>query len=253
MQKGTFSFANFYLRRARRLFPALFVTLAGSLAVGGLILVPYHLANFAQSLVFSIVPAANILFWKDTGYFSSAAIVKPLLNMWSLAVEEQFYLIWPSLLIALFTLRRSWLSLTILLAVGIGSLAYAEVKLAAHPSEVFFLTQYRAFEFIAGVLCVWLVNHRPKSAFACEISLAVGLAMIAYAVFTYSRNMAFPGLNVIPPVIGAMLVIYAGSPHYLGRLLSNRVAVGVGLISYSLYLVHWPLLVQQKGTSVSRF
>lgn len=243
MQKGTFSFTNFYLRRARRLFPALFVTLAGSLAIGGMILLPYHLADFAKSLVFSIIPASNVYFWKTSGYFSWDAILKPLLHTWSLSVEEQFYLVWPSLLIFLFALRRSWVSLTILLAVGGGSLAYAEFRLGSAPTAVFFLTQYRAFEFVAGVLCVWLVNHRPKNELAQELSLAVGLAMIIYAVIFYSRNTVFPGLNAIPPVFGSMLVIYAGLPRYLGSLLSNRVAVGIGLISYSLYLVHWPLLV----------
>ena len=242
-QRGKFSFANFYLRRARRLFPALFVTLAVSLAVGGLILVPYHLADFAESLVFSIFPASNIYFWKTSGYFSNEAILKPLLHIWSLSVEEQFYLVWPSLLLFLFTLRRSWMSLMILLVAGGGSLAYAELNLASDPDGVFYLTQYRIFEFIAGALCVWLVNHRPKNEHAQEISLAIGLAMIIYAVFFYTRNTVFPGLNAIPPVLGAMLVIYAGRPRYLGGLLANRVAVGIGLISYSLYLVHWPLLV----------
>lgn len=243
VQKDTFSFANFYMRRARRLFPALFFTAAVSLAIGAALMIPYHLVDFAKSLVFSIIPASNIYFWKTAGYFSSEAILKPLLHMWSLSVEEQFYLVWPSVLIFLFALRRSWLSLTVLLVTGAGSLAYAEFKLTSDPNGVFFLTQYRVVEFIAGVLCVWLVNHRPKNEIAREISLALGLAMIVYAVTCYSNSTPFPGLNALPPVMGAMLVIYAGAPRYLGRLLANRVAVSVGLISYSLYLVHWPLLV----------
>lgn len=243
MQKGTFSFAKFYLRRARRLFPALFLTLAVSFAIGVVILAPYHQAEFAQSLVFSIIPVSNIYFWQHAGYFSSDAIVKPLLHTWSLSVEEQFYLVWPGLLILLFAMRKSWLSLVILLLAGGGSLAYAEIKLASDHNGVFFLTQYRIFEFIAGILCVWLVNHRPKNKFIQELSLASGLTLIFFAVFFYSSGTTFPGINAMPPVFGAMLVIYAGAPHLLGRLLINRVVVSIGLISYSLYLVHWPLLV----------
>ncbi|MEJ8574834.1 acyltransferase family protein [Microbaculum marinum] len=254
VQAGTFSFAQFYARRARRLFPALYFTVLVSFGFAAWLFSPADLERFARSVVFTILSLSNVLFWRESGYFDASADVKPLLHTWSLSVEEQFYLVWPVTLVVLtwagrrLSARRSgfehaWIVPAFLIAAGLLSLVLTEICLEYSPPATFYLPMFRVSEFAIGGLMVWLVARRSPEPALLEPLVLVGLALIAWPVFAYSEETVFPGLAALPPCIGTAILIYAGTAPRLGRLLSNRVAVGIGLISYSLYLVHWPMIV----------
>lgn len=242
---GSFSFARFYARRVKRLFPALYVTLLLTLICGYLLFTPGHYKGLGTSLLCSVLSAANILFWKEAGYFDTAAEFKPLLHTWSLAVEEQFYLVWPALLLALSKLGRKWLLLFLLLSSAV-SVYWAERWLKTDPSGAFFLTPFRLAEFACGAALVWLPRFQPRNSLLLEPLLGLGFFCIGWGVFAFSKQTAFPGLHALIPCFGAALAICSGQARFLGRLLRNPLAVGIGLISYSLYLIHWPLLIFYK-------
>lgn len=259
LRKGTFSFSNFYVRRARRLFPALFATLTVCFVAGLLLFMPQHMMQFGKSLVFAILSVSNFLFAQESGYFDTSADFKPLLHTWSLSVEEQFYLVWPSLLVVLFWFKREWAVIGAIVAGGVISLWAAEYLLssavvdvpflggiAARSEYVFYLAPFRVTEFAIGALMVWLVRYRPRNALFLEPLLVAGLILVVYPALAYSEGTVFPGLSALLPCLGTAMVIYGGTARYSGRLLNNRVAVGIGLISYSLYLVHWPIIVFYK-------
>lgn len=250
VEAGTFTFRSFYIRRARRLFPALFFTLVLSLVGAGLLFSPAHLRNFSASLISAIVSLSNVQFWRESGYFNLDAVVKPLLHTWSLGIEEQFYLVWPALLWAL--LRRSAAAAIAAIALaGIVSFALNLVALrwyAASPATIFYLLPFRIFEFAIGAGVVWA---RPvRSAGLTEGLALLGLALILWPVLTYTEKTEFPSYNALAPCIGTALVIYAGGASAAGWLLRNPLAVGIGLISYSLYLIHWPLIVFWRYTTM---
>ncbi len=239
---GTFSFSNFYVRRARRLFPALFATIVATLGAAYLLFSPQHLERFGGSILHALFAAANFYFWGESGYFDADAAVKPLLHTWSLGVEEQFYLLWPALLVLL--LRRSSRSaLVFIAAAGTLSLLLAERWLGSDEAAAFFLLPPRVMELALGAAMVWITDREPRNKLLLEPLVWAGLALIALSVLSYSETTPFPGLTSLVPCVGTALLIYGGRARYSGRILSNRPAVGIGLISYSLYLVHWPLLV----------
>ncbi|WP_417911610.1 acyltransferase family protein [Candidatus Electronema sp. TJ] len=241
---GAFSFARFYARRVKRLFPALYATLLLSLLASHLLFTPEHHVQFGRSLLASLLSVSNILFWQEAGYFDTAAEFKPLLHTWSLAVEEQFYFIWPALLLLLAHLGKKWL-LALLLLGSAASLYCAERWLRSDPSGAFFLTPFRLAEFACGAALVWL--PAPRKAWLAELALAAGLFGISWGIFRFSKQTSFPGLHSLVPSLGTALIIWSGSQApLLGWLLRNRVTAGIGLISYSLYLIHWPLLIFYK-------
>jgi len=253
-----FSYVVFYVRRARRLFPALFVVLVATFAAALFILTPSDFEQFSESLVCTTVFVSNICFWWESGYFDTEAIYKPLLHTWSLSVEEQFYLVWPTVLTALLWIadRRAkagelapgkhgadhWIVPGFLLVAGALSIMAAEIWLPNDAAAVFFLAPFRIAEFAIGAALVWLERWTPKSQWQLDGLLALGLALILVAVFGYTEETPFPGLTAMVPCLGAGLVIYAGGARRLGIVLRNRIMVGIGLISYSLYLVHWPII-----------
>ena len=240
---GTFSFSGFYARRARRLFPALFLTLVVSFAAAGMLLSPAHLEQFGGSLLHVILSVSNVYFWTESGYFDTAARLKPLLHTWSLSVEEQFYLVWPLTLVLLLKRSPRWLPPALIAAAGALSLFFGSRWLLADPSGAFYFAPFRVVEFAFGAILVWLVAHKPKHPVVQEALVVGGLGLIAYGVVTFTPETSYPTLAALAPCLGAALVIQAGSARYSGRLLRNPVAVGIGLISYSLYLIHWPIIV----------
>ncbi|WP_436640087.1 acyltransferase family protein [Microbaculum sp. FT89] len=253
-EAGRFSYATFYVRRARRLFPALFVVLAASFVAAFFILSPRFFEEFADSLVCTTFFVSNICFWWQSGYFDADAIYKPLLHMWSLSVEEQFYLVWPTVLVALLALRprversrfpalTEWGVPLFLLVAGAISVYRADRTLDNDAAAVFYLAHFRIGEFAVGAALVWIEKYRPRRALVLDALMLAGLTMILAAVFLYTEATPFPGTSAMLPCIGAGLVIFAGGGARLARLLDNRVAIGIGLISYSLYLVHWPIVV----------
>jgi peptidoglycan/LPS O-acetylase OafA/YrhL len=242
VRAATFTFKKFYVRRARRLFPALFFTLATSLVAACLLLSPGHLENFATTLAAAILSVSNILFWQESGYFDLTATVKPLLHTWSLGIEEQFYLLWPWLLVLL--LRR--FPPLVLPTIAIGAVVSFGLNLAFASkthATIFYLLPFRAFEFAIGALMVWIEQQKPKSAVVLETLAVAGVALIFWPMLAYTPETAFPTYNALAPCVGTALLIFSGDARYTGLLLRNRIAVGIGLISYSLYLIHWPLIV----------
>lgn len=241
---GKFSLSRFYERRIRRLFPALFVVLLASSAAAVLILLPAPFAAFSRSLVATVMFGSNILFWRETSYFGNSASETPLLHIWSLAVEEQFYLLFPLfLMLAIRYCQSAWKVL--IWALLLVSLVLSAWMVKVAPAATFYLLPPRAWELLIGaVLAIGIVPRIRNQALA-EGAAALGLLLIAWGVFNFSHDTVFPGPNALFPCLGAALILHAGVRHEtaVGMLLGSRVFVGIGLISYSLYLWHWPVLV----------
>lgn len=245
-QQNNFSFSSFYIRRVRRLFPALFFTLTFVSVASYLILPPHELERFGQSLLYATLSISNFFFWGETGYFDTASELKPLLHTWSLAIEEQFYLIWPAILILLFRFKKQSFLIIFLIFSIIASLYLNTRFLPSQPETVFFLLPFRVFEFSIGALCVWLIDVRPQNKHINGSLSLLGIILILWPATNYSNEMLFPGYAALLPAMGAALIIYAGKTGFSETFLSNHFMVKIGLISYSVYLVHWPLFVFYK-------
>ncbi len=243
--RGAFSFSHFYVRRARRLLPALFFIYVLCFICAYILLIPEHFERFGKELLSSVLSVSNIYFWSEADYFDIESIFKPLLHTWSLSVEEQFYLLWPVTFIYLLKKRKAGLAPLAIIIAGMASLALNQVFIEKHAA-IFYLIPFRVFEFCIGALMVWLVAAPPRKKILLEPLMLLGLALIMYAATTYSKGMAFPGFSALVPCLGTALVIYSGTARYSGRLLNNRLMVFIGLISYSLYLTHWPMIVFYK-------
>ncbi|MEP7383511.1 MAG: acyltransferase family protein, partial [Gemmatimonadota bacterium] len=243
MQAGRFSFARFYERRARRLLPALFFTLAASMAASAILLPPYQLRAMAKSLAAAVFSASNFVFWSQSGYFDTDAALKPLLHTWSLSVEEQFYLLWPTLMLLLWKRGGARLLITVLALAVIVSTGAAEFVLSRDRDAAFYLAPFRVAELAIGALCVWWIERIPSGWWKGDLTAFVGLAAIGYAIISFTDHTRFPGINALLPCLGTAAVICAPDARLARSVLSVPIARGIGLISYSLYLAHWPILV----------
>jgi peptidoglycan/LPS O-acetylase OafA/YrhL len=243
IQHDEFSFRRFYIRRIRRLFPAQLVTVAISLLASIVILTPKHLEEFAASAIFSLGSLANIYFWQQSGYFDDQSIFKPLLHFWSLGVEEQFYLVWPAFIVAAHWFRARLPGLLLLIAVA--SVLASQTWVTIDPVSAFYLAPFRMFEFAIGAACLWLPSRVRSPAWTRESAMTAGLLLIGYCSLFYTKDTAFPGVAAVVPCVGAGLVI-VGTQSKAGCILTNRAALWLGLISYSLYLVHWPIIIFYK-------
>jgi peptidoglycan/LPS O-acetylase OafA/YrhL len=242
--QGKFSIITFYERRIRRIFPALSVVLIVSAILAKYLLLPHHLVEFGKSLAAAMLFASNIFFQNIGQYFDGPSELRPLLHTWSLSVEEQFYIFFPVYLFIaskLFRPRRV-VHLSAVLALVFAALSAWTVR--HHPKAAFYLAPTRAHELLIGGLLSMKLLPDVKSAKWRDLLSVLGLAMIVASVFGYSEETPFPGWQALLPCVGAALIIYAGTtgPSLVGRLLSVRPMRGLGLISYSLYLWHWPLL-----------
>ncbi|MDL2410143.1 acyltransferase family protein [Rhizobium calliandrae] len=247
--RDDFSILRFYERRIRRIFPALFAVLAASSVAAWLLLMPVELEYFARSLKAAALFTSNIQFKKESGYFDIGAQLKPLLHTWSLAVEEQFYILFPLLMIAVsrFARRHTVHILSGLLIVSFAASAWTVFR---NPTAAFYLLQFRAWELILGAMLAFNVIPRPARPLVREALAALGVGLIAIAVFGFTDHTQFPGPAALLPCLGAALVIHAGAEYGLaGRALRAKPLVFVGLISYSLYLWHWPIIVFSREIS----
>lgn len=244
IENSRFSIASFYERRIRRIFPALALTLLVSWPLATWLFMPPEFASFSGSVVSTLAFVSNIYFWSQSGYFAAPAETKPLLHLWSLAVEEQFYLVFPLVFLLLVRYIPARLKIAVI-ALLLFSLALSIVGVAMRPGAAFFWAPTRAWELIVGVILALPVVPRIRHSIANEFAIAVGLALILWAVFTFSPATPFPGANALFPCVGAALIIHS-RPCIRGGggwLLGTKPMVLVGLISYPLYLFHWPLLV----------
>lgn len=255
-EAGTFTLAGFWERRARRILPPLFVVMIACLPAAWVWLLPHDARDFARSAAAVAVFASNILFWRESGYFSAAAELKPLLHTWSLAVEEQYYLLFPLAVLLGWRLGRRGLLVAFALAATL-SFALALWLVPARPVAAFFLLPTRGWELLVGAMLALAARPggaAPGVAVArplAELGAATGLALIAYAVFAFGPSTPFPGPPALVPTLGAALAIAFATPATLaGRLLGARPLVQVGLLSYSAYLWHQPLLAFARHASL---
>ncbi len=245
-----FSILNFYERRARRILPALFIVMMVSLIFSWFLLTPDEMEDFSKSFIAVPLFSSNFLFWQESGYFSLANELKPLLHTWSLAVEEQFYLLYPIFISVVWRLGKRWL-FVVLVIVLLSSLGIAEWSLTYDPEAAFYLLPARGWELIVGglaaVYTIFKKSITPHTVFQNwlnEFFGICGIFLIGYAVFTFDSTVSFPGFNALFPTVGAVLIILFSSPRTrVGKLLGSRVFVGLGLLSYSTYLWHQPLFV----------
>lgn len=239
--EGSFTFAGFYERRIRRIIPALLVMLLVTVALFQVFALPDQAVGAAESGLAALFSVSNFYFWREMGYFAPAAEFLPLLHTWSLAVEEQFYLLFPPVLLVLTRLRwdvRRSLLVGTLLAFG-ASLWLSHSK----PSVAYFLLPARAWELGLGALLAAGVVPPLRSALLREFAPISGLAAIVFSLFWIRSDMPFPGWVALAPCFGTALIIHSGGRSWLANnLLSARPVVFVGLLSYSLYLWHWPIL-----------
>lgn len=258
---GFFRFQEFYFRRLRRLLPAYLLMLVMTITAAALLFSPSHLERFGVALSSSVISVSNFYFWFEADYFDVSAQFKPLLHTWTLGVEEQFYLIWPISLVLLLKLGSEKLLLGAVLLVSCISLylndvfgdgevelisrlfpRYGATLISNGESTIFFLLPFRIFEFMIGGGLVWMVKVKSPRAIY-EFLFLTGIGMLAYSIVFFDEALLFPSYYALLPCLGTAFLIYSGGNVFASSILENRVSVNVGLISYSLYLFHWPVIV----------
>ena len=242
---GNFSILRFLSGRFFRLYPSLVTVLLFTLIAGFLLLSPEHLKTLGESTIGAFFSVSNLVFLKNTGYFAPASETNPLLHTWALGVEQQFYLVWPFIIFLSFKFRK-WTVPAMIFLLGAVSLWLSQINAIHSPSQAYFLPQYRVFEFAAGAMIFWADRFKPTANIILEALLLVGLSILMYCTMTYNDATPFPGFKALLPCVAAAVCIYAGNARCLGYLLRNKLVAGIGLISYSLYLVHWPVIVFYK-------
>jgi peptidoglycan/LPS O-acetylase OafA/YrhL len=239
---GQFSLLEFYARRIRRIFPALIVVLLAIWALGWLKLLPDEYTGLAKHIAAGAVYASNLVLYKESGYFDTAAALKPLLHLWSLGVEEQFYIFWPLFLVVTWRWRPR---LPVLLMITAVSFLLNVARIDTHPTSTFYLPMTRLWELSLGGALAYaqLPSQRRLKPRRRALLAGIGFALLAASIFLLDNHRLFPGWWALAPTVGTLLLIAAGQNTWLSRrLLANRAMVLIGLVSYPFYLWHWPLL-----------
>ena len=244
LTRNCFSFSEFFIRRACRLLPVSFFVTAVTSIVGYIMLPASMLGNLGKSAAFSLLSASNFFFWRDVGYFALGEEYKPLLHTWSLGVEEQFYLIYPLFLLTLTMICGRSRHKIILVGLGImiSTVLAQYVVTQGHANAAFYLMPFRAGEFGLGVLAALVPPLRNPPRAVEEGFFALGALLVILSVVLYTDAMPFPGWSALLPCVGAALMIISGESTLLAKPFRSTPVVSIGIISYSLYLVHWPVL-----------
>lgn len=246
--RSEFSFIDFYFRRIRRIAPAMLVVLAVTLVVSQVLLLPDDAKGAAKSAVWSLGSLANVYFWlyQDAGYFAGSSNTLPLLHLWSLGVEEQFYLIWPVIALAMYRLRVA-VQMWAMFAIIIASTVFAQLSFVGSPSFAYFMLPSRCGELMIGALLALAVVSGKTQTISPRLALPLaltGVTLVVWSAIFISEHAVFPGLLALPPTIGAALIILAGGVggNSVSRVLSAQPLRWLGMLSYPAYLWHWPLL-----------
>jgi peptidoglycan/LPS O-acetylase OafA/YrhL len=243
LEAGRFSYRDFYSRRIKRIFPALITVLVATLIAGWYLLLPDEFQHLGKHLTAGAGFVSNLALWNEAGYFDASADSKPLLHLWSLGIEEQFYLLWPLALGLVWRRRRGLLAVTVLVAAVSFAINVSTVR--SDPVAAFYSPLSRFWELMAGGILAYVAAHRPQVlARGANWRSTAGLLLVAAALLLLTKESAFPGWWALLPVLGTFLLISGGPDAWLNRkVLAARPMVWVGLISYPLYLWHWPILV----------
>lgn len=247
MQQDRFSLINFYERRARRILPALFVVIIFVLLTAPFFLAPNEYSFLPIEVLGVLVFCSNIISWMKSGYFSADSEERPLLHMWSLGVEEQFYIVLPILLLISLYLFKKKYGIAILI-ITLVSLFTSIYFTKTSPSASFFLLHTRFWELAVGSLCAIYFTNIALNKVYKEILSFIGLIFILISIFTFNKHLVFPGYHALLPVLGTALILISAQNTTVGKFLSHKLMVFFGLISYSLYLWHWPLIVFSRDT-----
>lgn len=246
LERGTFSYAQFYSRRIRRIFPALLIVLTVCFVFSWFVLLADEFAQLSKHIAGGAGFLSNLLLWSESGYFDNSAQTKPLLHLWSLGIEEQFYVIWPLLLA--FAWKKKWSLLTVTIAVGCASFALNVGQVLTNDVAAFYSPLTRFWELLLGGALAYATLNHPRfftsqRALQANILSIAGALMIIAGLLWITRQGRFPGWWAVLPTVGTALIISASGKAWLNRtVLANPLLVGIGLISYPLYLWHWPLL-----------
>ena len=244
MDEGSFSLIDFYERRARRILPALFFVMLICVPFAWLWFIPSDLKDFGKSLIAVSIFSSNILFWLENDYFGTAAELTPLLHTWSLAVEEQFYILFPIVLLITFKYFKDYLIHILILGFLI-SLGLADWTSRNNNSISFYFIHTRMWELLAGSILAYYeitAGHRSKNKILNLILPCIGFFLIGYSILFFNENMLHPSLYTLSPIIGVCLIIwFSNKNEFITKILSTKLFVGIGLISYSLYLWHYPI------------
>lgn len=266
LDRGTFSFAEFYARRIKRIFPALLLVLIASFSFGWFVLLADEYKQLGKHIAAGAGFVSNFVLWNESGYFDNAAYTKPLLHLWSLGIEEQFYIVWPLFLWLSHKRRFNLLFLSIITAFAS---FYLNIKHVETDSVAdFYSPQTRFWELMSGSILAWITLYKPSFSADTAIGLdrwlskiifsdprdndgttlvnaisTLGIMLLFYGFWRIDKDLGFPGKWATIPVLGTVMVILAGSQSWVNRnILSHRILVWFGLISFPLYLWHWPLL-----------
>ncbi|UUY09839.1 acyltransferase family protein [Pseudomonas sp. J452] len=266
LDRGTFSFSEFYARRIRRIFPALILVLFSCLIFGWLVLIPDELNQLGKHIAAGAGFISNFILWSEAGYFDNSAETKPLLHLWSLGIEEQFYIVWPLALWIAWKGKFNTLMVTI--GVALASFALNLKGIQQDTVATFYSPQTRFWELLSGSALAWFALYKKdsftgfnprvgswltKASYRDEVEADgntlsnvisfFGLSLLVYGFWSINKDLSFPGWRAILPILGATLIIWAGPKTWINRkILSSKLAVWFGLISFPLYLWHWPIL-----------
>ena len=244
LKKGEFRLSNFYFRRARRILPALILVMIVSIPFAWLWMVPFQMKDFSQSVVSTSLFGSNFLFWLESGYFDLSSEEKPLLHTWSLAVEEQYYLFFPVFLFLIWKLKEDKV-FKIILIFTVLSFLFCEWSSKNEYNYNFYLAPSRAWEIFVGSIAAFLILK--KKIVGNNFLSITGISLILFSIFFFNKKTPFPSAYTLIPVLGVFLIIiFTDKDTFIGKLLSSKFLVNIGLISYSFYLWHYPVFAFAK-------